>query len=206
MVFGGFLVTQGDGEGVTPLGELEQTNPLGESLVTKPRDHSSVPRPPAIAQLFPLLLRIDEELASADTRCRLQVRRCSAPRELSAQASRLPERGSRRLRVALQLLLRSLPPAHDLDVVRFLGRRVYLGLAVVLGLPGMPGRPSGGAAVRNPEHSAIDPATLAPLVAGCNSPRPRCGKPPAPASCPRWSAISSPPACSNDFWEAPQRR
>ena len=54
MVFGGFLVTQRDGEQVTPLGELEQTNPLGESLVTKPRDHSSVPRPPAIAQLFPL--------------------------------------------------------------------------------------------------------------------------------------------------------
>jgi hypothetical protein len=36
--------------------------------------------------------------------------------------------------------------------VRFLGRRVYLALAVVLGLPGMPGRPSGGAAVRNPER------------------------------------------------------
>ncbi|MDP1981954.1 MAG: GNAT family N-acetyltransferase, partial [Sulfuritalea sp.] len=39
MAFAAYLITQRDGRGVIPLGELEQTNPLGESPVTKPRDH-----------------------------------------------------------------------------------------------------------------------------------------------------------------------
>ncbi|MDP1984486.1 MAG: hypothetical protein Q8K23_18215, partial [Sulfuritalea sp.] len=34
MAFAAYLITQRDGRGVIPLGELEQTNPLGESLVS----------------------------------------------------------------------------------------------------------------------------------------------------------------------------
>jgi hypothetical protein len=114
------------------------------------------------------------------------VRRCSSPRQLSAQTTRLPERGSIGLRVALQLLLQSLPAAHDLDVGAFPGpARVSRAGGGAGFCPACRAEPSGGAAVR---ALNIPVRTLQRWRQWWQKqfPLTRSGKPAAPASCPRW--------------------
>ncbi len=107
-------------------------NPPGESLVTTPRDEASVPRPAQDPEFFRLLLRADVELAD-ETRllgcaCGGRLHRANYPRKPRACLSEVRADFESRFSFCCNRCRRRTTSMS----VRFLGRRVYLGLAVVL--------------------------------------------------------------------------
>jgi hypothetical protein len=155
---------------------------------------------------FRLLLRIDEELASethaAGCACGGVLHRANYPRKPRACLSEVRGDFESRFSFCCNRCRRRTTSMS----VRFLGRRVYLALAVVLG--------SARHAGQNPAAARLSGTLNVPVLTlrrwrhwwQAQFPQTRSGKPPAPASCPRWSAISSPPVCSNGFLEAPKKR
>ncbi len=133
MEFAAWVVKQCDGEARIPLGELEQTNPLGESLICQEEETVEVCH--ALLQdpnFFRLLLRIDEELAG-ETRaggcpCGGVLHRADYPRKPRGCLNEVrADYESRFSFCCSQCRKRSTSMS-----VRFLGRRVYLALVVVL--------------------------------------------------------------------------
>ena len=133
MAFAARKVRQRDGVGEVPLGELEQTNPSGECLWLRRQETNQVCH--ALLQdpkFFRLLLRIDEELASAahtgGCACGGVLHRANYPRKPRA----CPKEARADFESRFSFCCATCRKRKTSASVRFLGRRVYLGLAVVL--------------------------------------------------------------------------
>lgn len=133
MVFVVFLITYRDGVQVTPRRELEQTDSLGESLRLRRQETNKVCHIPLQdPKLFRLLLRIDQDLAEstrqAGCHCGGRLHRANYPRKPRGCPPEIRAEFASRLSFCCHRCRRRTTSRS----VRFLGRRVYLALVMVL--------------------------------------------------------------------------
>lgn len=132
MVFPPLVITQRDGAGVIPLGELDQPLPSGESLNYQAQRLSDCDMPFYGPRFVQLLLRIDQELATASHAagcpCGSVLHRANYPRKPRGCLPADRDAFSSRLSFCCSHCRKRTTSMS----ARFLGRRVYVMLAVVL--------------------------------------------------------------------------